>query len=211
MSDAKIRAAEKAFNYLKPKLNSNSILGIGTGSTVNCFIELLRPCPALVKGAVSSSNASTNLLRDIGIDVFNLNDVDEIEFYIDGADEIADDLSLIKGGGGAHTKEKIIASASKNFLCIADQSKIVSKLGSFPIPVEVLSQARSFVARKLMALGGTPKLRHDFITDHGNEILDLSGMTVDDPIFLETKINSIPGVVDNGIFGLRKADQIFIG
>ena len=174
MSDAKIRAAEKALNYLKPKINSKSILGIGTGSTVNCFIELLRPCPTLVKGAVSSSEASTKLLRDIGIDVFNLNDVDEIEFYIDGADEIADDLSLMKGGGGAHTQEKIIATASKNFICIADQSKIVSKLGSFPIPVEVLSQARSFVARKLMALGGIAKLRHDFITDQGNEILDLS-------------------------------------
>ena len=212
MSDAKIRAAEKALNYLKPKINSKSILGIGTGSTVNCFIELLRPCPTLIKGAVSSSEASTKLLRDIGIDdVFNLNDVDEIEFYIDGADEIADDLSLMKGGGGAHTQEKIIATASKNFLCIADQSKIVSKLGSFPIPVEVLSQARSFVARKLMAFGGTPKLRHGFITDQGNEILDLSGIIIDDPISLETKINSIPGVVDNGIFGLRKADQIFIG
>ncbi len=211
MSDAKIRAAEKALNYLKPKINSKSILGIGTGSTVNCFIELLRPCPTLVKGAVSSSEASTKLLKDIGIDVFNLNDVDEIEFYIDGADEIADDLSLMKGGGGAHTQEKIIATASKNFLCIADESKIVSKLGSFPIPVEVLSQARSFVARKLMALGGIAKLRHDFITDQGNEILDLTGMTINDPISLETKINSIPGVVDNGIFGLRKADQIFIG
>ena len=150
-------------------------------------------------------------MKDIGIDVFNLNDIDEIEFYIDGADEIADDLSLMKGGGGAHTQEKIIATASKKFLCIADQSKIVSKLGSFAIPVEVLSQARSFVARKLMAFGGTPKLRHGFITDQGNEILDLGGIIIDDPISLETKINSIPGVVDNGIFGLRKADQIFIG
>ena len=211
MSDAKIRAAEKALNYLKPKINSKSFLGIGTGSTVNCFIELLRPCPTLVKGAVSSSDASSKLLRNIGIDVYNLNDVEEVEFYIDGADEIAGDLSLIKGGGGAHTQEKIIATASKNFLCIADQSKIVSKLGSFAIPVEVLSQARSFVARKLMAFGGTPKLRHGFITDQGNEILDLSGIIIDDPISLETEINSIPGVVDNGIFGLRKADQIFIG
>ena len=211
MSDAKIRAAQKALDYIKPKINSKSILGIGTGSTVNCFIELLKSCPALVKGVVSSSDASTRLLRDIGIDVFNLNDIDEVEFYIDGADEIADDLSLIKGGGGAHTQEKIIATASKNFLCIADQSKIVSKLGSFPVPVEVLSQARSFVARKLATMGGTPKLRHDFITDQGNEILDLSGITIDDPISLETKINSIPGVIDNGIFGLRKADKIFIG
>ena len=211
MSDAKIRAAQKALDYIKPKINSKSILGIGTGSTVNCFIELLKSCPALVKGVVSSSDASTRLLRDIGIDVFNLNDIDEVEFYIDGADEIADDLSLIKGGGGAHTQEKIIATASKNFLCIADQSKIVSKLGSFPIAVEVLSQARSFVARKLTTMGGTPKLRHDFITDQGNEILDLSGITIDDPISLETKINSIPGVIDNGIFGLRRADKIFIG
>ena len=211
MSDAKIRAAQKVLDYIKPKINSKSILGIGTGSTVNCFIELLKSCPALVKGVVSSSDASTRLLRDIGIDVFNLNDIDEVEFYIDGADEIADDLSLIKGGGGAHTQEKIIATASKNFLCIADQSKIVSKLGSFPIPVEVLSQARSFVARKLTTMGGTPKLRHDFITDQGNEILDLSGITIDDPISLETKINSIPGVIDNGIFGLRRADKIFIG
>jgi len=211
MSDAKIRAAQKALDYIKPKINSKSILGIGTGSTVNCFIELLKSCPALVKGVVSSSDASTRLLRDIGIDVFNLNDIDEVEFYIDGADEIADDLSLIKGGGGAHTQEKIIATASKNFLCIADQSKIVSKLGSFPVPVEVLSQARSFVARKLTTMGGTPKLRHDFITDQGNEILDLSGITIDDPISLETKINSIPGVIDNGIFGLRRADKIFIG
>ncbi len=211
MSDAKIRAAQKALDYIKPKINSKSILGIGTGSTVNCFIELLKSYPALVKGVVSSSDASTRLLRDIGIDVFNLNDINEVEFYIDGADEIADDLSLIKGGGGAHTQEKIIATASKNFLCIADQSKIVSKLGSFPVPVEVLSQARSLVARKLTTMGGTPKLRHNFITDQGNEILDLTGMTIDDPISLESKINSIPGVIDNGIFGLRKADKIFIG
>ena len=211
MSDAKIRAAEKAFNYLKPRINSKSILGIGTGSTVNYFIELLRPSPALIKGAVSSSGESTKLLKNIGIDVFSLNDVNEIEFYVDGADEIADDLSLMKGGGGAHTQEKIIASASKNFLCIADQSKMVSSLGSFPIPIEVLSEARSFVARKLIALGGIPKLRQNFTTDQGNEIIDLSGMEVDDPISLEKNINSIPGVVENGIFGLRKADQIFIG
>ncbi len=210
MSDAKIRAATKVLNYLKPKINSKSILGIGTGSTVNCFIELLRPSPTLFKGAVSSSHATTKLLMDIGIDVFNLNDVNEIEFYIDGADEIADDLSLIKGGGGAHTQEKIIAAASKKFLCIADETKLVSELGSFSIPVEVLPQARSFVARKLMTLGGIPKLRHAFVTDQGNEILDLSGIRVNDPITLEMKINSIPGVVDNGIFGLRKADQIFI-
>ena len=160
---------------------------------------------------VSSSDASTRLLKEIGVDIFSLNDVDEIDFYIDGADEISNDLSLIKGGGGAHTNEKIIASASKNFLCIADESKMVDELGRFPIPVEVLSQARSFVARKLMALGGTPRLRHGFLTDQGNEILDLSGIRVDDPISLEMEINSIPGVVDNGIFGLRKADQIFIG
>ena len=211
MSDAKIRAAEKAFNYLKPRINSKSILGIGTGSTVNYFIELLRPSPTLIKGAVSSSGESTKLLKNIGIDVFSLNDVNEIEFYVDGADEIADDLSLMKGGGGAHTQEKIIASASKNFLCIADQSKMVSSLGSFPIPIEVLSEAKSFVARKLIALGGIPKLRHNFTTDQGNEIIDLSGMEVDDPISLEKNINSIPGVVENGIFGLRKADQIFIG
>ena len=123
MIDAKIRAAEKALNYLKPKINSKSILGIGTGSTVNCFIELLRSCPTLVKGAVSSSDASTKLLRDIGIDVFNLNDIDEIEFYIDGADEIADDLSLMKGGGGAHTQEKIIATASNNFYALRINQK----------------------------------------------------------------------------------------
>ena len=211
MSHAKIRAAEKALNYLKPKIQSKSILGIGTGSTVNCFIELLRSYPTLVKGVVSSSDASTRLLKEIGVDIFSLNDVDEIDFYIDGADEISNDLSLIKGGGGAHTNEKIIASASKNFLCIADESKMVDELGRFPIPVEVLSQARSFVARKLMALGGTPRLRHGFLTDQGNEILDLRGIRVDDPISLEMEINSIPGVVDNGIFGLRKADQIFIG
>ena len=210
MSDAKIRAAEKALNYLKPKINSKSFLGIGTGSTVNCFIELLRPCPTLVKGAVSSSDASSKLLRNIGIDVYNLNDVDEIEFYIDGADEIADDLSLIKGGGGAHTNEKIIATASKNFLCIADQSKIVSKLGSFPIPVEVLSQARSFVARKLMALGGIAKLRHDFITDQGNHIIDVEEIDISEPEALEVLLNNIPGVVDNGIFAFNKPEVVLV-
>ena len=212
MSDAKIRAAQKALDYIKPKINSKSILGIGTGSTVNCFIELLKSCPALVKGVVSSSDASTRLLRDIGIDVFNLNDIDEVEFYIDGADEIADDLSLHKRWRWCtYARENYCKQPLRTFYVLQIKSKIVSKLGCFPIPVEVLSQARSFVARKLTTMGGTPKLRHDFITDQGNEILDLSGITIDDPISLETKINSIPGVIDNGIFGLRKADKIFIG
>ena len=189
----------------------DDLLGVGTGSTVDCFIELLKPIKNKISGAVASSISTQQKLEANGIRVYDLNDVSDIPLYVDGADEVNSRLQLIKGGGGAHTKEKIIASASKNFLCIADESKMVDELGRFPIPVEVLSQARSFVARKLMALGGTPRLRHGFLTDQGNEILDLSGIRVDDPISLEMEINSIPGVVDNGIFGLRKADQIFIG
>ena len=207
--EKKIIAAKKAFEYVEEGMK----LGLGTGSTADEFTKILSDNvkDGFQITCVPTSENTKKLAESLEIPLGTLEDYNILDLTIDGADEIADDLSLMKGGGGAHTQEKIIATASKNFLCIADQSKIVSKLGSFPIPVEVLSQARSFVARKLMALGGIAKLRHDFITDQGNEILDLTGMTIDDPISLETKINSIPGVVDNGIFGLRKADQIFIG
>jgi len=211
MSSSKINVAKQAIDYIKDKLHPEMILGIGTGSTVNFFIEELGAYKNLFAGAVSSSEASSNLLNEKGIEVFNLNDVMDIAYYIDGADEVSPDYELIKGGGGAHTREKIVASASNEFVCIVDETKLVSQLGAFPLPVEVLPESRSLVARKIVSMGGTPIYRAGFITDQGNEILDLSGITIDDPISLETKINSIPGVIDNGIFGLRKADKIFIG
>jgi len=211
MSKSKLNAAMQAIDWIKPKIDSDSIVGVGTGSTVNYFIDELGKIKNLFKGAVSSSEASTILLKENGIEVFELNDVNEILVYVDGADEVDALNNLIKGGGGAHTREKIVASASNEFICIVDESKMVESLGAFPLPVEVVVRSRSFVARELVKLGGTPELRHGFKTDHGNQILDVSNLTIENPSELEKQINLIPGVLDNGVFAHCKPNKIIIG
>ena len=200
MSKSKLNAAMQAIDWIKPKIDSDSIVGVGTGSTVNYFIDELGKIKNLFKGAVSSSEASTILLKENGIEVFELNDVNEILVYVDGADEVDALNNLIKGGGGAHTREKIVASAASEFVCIVDRSKLVKTLGNFPLPVEVIIKSRSYVARELVKLGGMPELRKDFLTDQGNQILDVQDLDIEDPIFIEQRINFIPGVLDNGVF-----------
>jgi ribose 5-phosphate isomerase A len=204
--DLKKQAAEAAIPYIK----DCSILGVGTGSTVNHFIDLLEPIKHQFKGAVSSSEASTKKLTALGIPVFDLNAVGTLDVYVDGADEINSQLELIKGGGGALTREKIIAAASKSFICIADQSKLVPYLGKFPLPIEVIPMARSYVARTIIELGGRPVWREDFITDNGNIILDIHGIDIMEPIMLEQTINNITGVVTCGLFAERCADVVLL-
>ena len=211
MSSSKINVAKQAIDYIKDKLHPEMILGIGTGSTVNFFIEELGAYKNLFAGAVSSSEASSNLLNEKGIEVFNLNDVMDIAYYIDGADEVSPNYELIKGGGGAHTREKIVASASNEFVCIVDESKLVSTLGNFPLPLEVMIKSRSFVAREIVKIGGVPELRKDFITDQGNQILDVSDLKIIDPLDLEQRINLIPGVLDNGLFANCKPQKVIVG
>ena len=211
MSNAKLNASIEACEYVRANIDANSIVGVGTGSTVNYFIEELSKIKNIFKGAVSSSEASSEILLRHGIDVFELNDVNEVQIYIDGADEVDEQNNLIKGGGGAHTREKIVASASKEFVCIVDQSKLVKNLGAFPLPVEVLERSRSFVAREIVKLGGIPELRLGFISDNGNQILDVSNLKIQEPAALEQKINLIPGVLDNGIFARCKPTKIIIG
>ena len=210
MSGSKINVAKQAIDYIKDKLHPEMILGIGTGSTVNFFIEELKDLRNNFAGAVSSSEASSRLLSENGIEVFNLNDISEIAFYIDGADEVAPNRELIKGGGGAHTREKIVASAAKEFICIVDDSKIVTKLGAFPLPVEVIPESRSLVARRIVSMGGVPEYRAGFTTDQGNQILDVRGIDISDPRELESLLNTIPGVVDNGIFAFNKPSVVLI-
>jgi len=210
MSAAKITVAKKAINHIEKKLDRNMVLGIGTGSTVNFFIEELANFKSLFKGAVSSSEASTKLLQDIGIEVFNLNDVNEVSYYIDGADEVTPERFLIKGGGGAHTREKIVAAASNEFICIVDKSKLVKKLGTFPLPVEVIPESRSMVARKITAIGGRPVYRNNFLTDQNNHILDVHNMDISDPARLEEILNNIPGVIENGIFANNKPEVVLV-
>ena len=211
MSNSKLNASIEAIEYIKSKIDINSIIGVGTGSTVNYFIEKLAKIKHTFKGAVSSSDASTKLLEQFGIVVFELNDVNEILVYVDGADEVDVDYHLIKGGGGAHTREKIVASASNEFVCIVDKSKLVNVLGNFPLPVEVLIKSRSYVAREIVKIGGTPELRKDFLTDQGNQILDIKGLKIENPSKLEQKINLIPGVLDNGIFANCKPQKVIVG
>ena len=211
MSNAKLNASLEAIEYIKPKINMDSIIGVGTGSTVNFFIEELAKIKQLFKGAVSSSEASSQLLEAHDIEVFELNDVNEILVYIDGADEVDPSNNLIKGGGGAHTREKIVASASNGFVCIVDESKLVKALGNFPLPIEVMIKSRSYVAREVVKLGGTPILRADFITDQGNQILDIADIKIDKPEILEQRLNLIPGVLDNGIFANCRPSKLIIG
>ena len=210
MSAAKISVAKKAVKYIESKISRETVLGIGTGSTVNFFIEELGNLKHHFKGAVSSSNASSELLNNKGIEVFSLNDVNEVEFYIDGADEVTPENFLIKGGGGAHTREKIVAAASNEFICIIDKTKLVSKLGAFPLPLEVIPESRSMVARKIIAMGGRPVYRNNFLTDQKNHILDIHEIDISDPVKLEEILNNIPGVVDNGIFANNKPEMVLI-
>ncbi len=205
--EMKKEAAIAAMEYI----GSGSIVGVGTGSTVNYFIDQLATIKNKIEGAVSSSEASTERLKAHGIQVIDLNAAGELSIYVDGTDEANHFLQLIKGGGGALTREKIIAAASKKFICIADSSKLVDLLGEFPLPVEVLPMARSYVARELVKLGGTPMWRENFITDNGNLILDVHHLQIMEPIKLERQINDIAGVVTVGLFAARAADVLLLG
>ncbi len=205
--ELKKQVAKAALEYTK----GVSILGVGTGSTVNFFIDMLADQKADIEGAVSSSEATTQRLKDIGIPVLDLNSVGDIEVYIDGADEVDPRKKLIKGGGGALTREKIIAAASKKFVCIADETKCVEVLGKFPLPLEVIPMARSYVAREMVKMGGQPVWREDYYTDNGNEILDVHNLEILDPMEMERTINDITGVVTVGIFAHRDADVVLVG
>jgi ribose 5-phosphate isomerase A len=200
----KKQVAKAAIEYVE-----SGIIGVGTGSTANYFIDYLAEVKHKIDGAVASSEATAERLRKHGIEVFDLNSVDGMDIYVDGADEITEHMHMLKGGGGALTREKIVAANAKKFICICDESKFVPTLGKFPLPVEVLPMARSYVARQLSALGGQPKLR-DFTTDNGNIILDIHGMNIVDPIDTEARINQIVGVVTNGLFAKRAADILLL-
>lgn len=203
--------AQAAVDFILPHLDSKSVVGVGTGSTANCFIDALARHKADFDGAVASSEASAARLRQHGIPVYELNVVSELEFYVDGADEANERLELIKGGGAALTREKIVAAVARQFVCIADQSKLVPLLGTFPLPVEVIPMARSHVARELVRLGGDPVYREGVITDNGNVILDVYNLRIDSPAELEARINNIVGVVTNGLFAARPADLLLLG
>ena len=203
----KKQCAEAALAFVEDDM----MVGVGTGSTVNHFIAALAPWKHRIAGAVSSSEASSRRLREIGIAVRELNDTDGCEIYVDGADEVTEHLAMVKGGGGALTREKIVAQASRRFVCIADASKLVPVLGKFPLPIEVIPMARSLVARQVVKLGGRPVLREGFVTDNGNVILDIHGLTITDPAGLESELNQFPGVVTNGLFARRPADVLLLG
>ena len=206
----KRQSAAKALDIILPKLYEDSIIGIGTGSTVDLFIEMLAEKNPVFKAAVSSSERSSKLLEQKGIEVSLLNDVGGPDIYVDGADEYDDKKQLLKGGGGALTREKIIAYSAREFICIVDESKKVNRLGSFPLAIEVLEYARSFVAREIVKLGGKPTYRTGFITDQGNQILDVLNLDYAVPYELEIRLNRIPGVVENGIFAQKTATKIVV-
>lgn len=205
--DSKRAAAEAAYRHVR----QGEYLGVGTGSTVNHFIDVLAERKPDLPGCVSSSKATTDRLRKAGFDVVDLNSTGSLLVYVDGADEVNRHLQLIKGGGGALTREKIIASASRKFVCMVDESKRVDLLGHFPLPVEVIEMARSTVARALVGLGGTPELRSGFVSDNGHPILDVHGLKIVNPIGMEDKINALPGVVTVGLFARRPADVLIVG
>lgn len=206
----KTAVANAALQYVLKKMRPDDIIGIGTGSTANLFIDALAAYKDDFKGAVSSSKASTERLQSHGIEVFELNDVGRFSMYIDGADEANSNLELIKGGGAALTREKIVAACADEFICIADESKMVQSLGKFPLPVEVIPMARSYVARELLKLGGNPVYREGVVTDNGNVIIDVHDFTIATPRLIEEKINHIVGVVCNGLFALRPADVLLL-
>lgn len=202
--ELKQQVAKAAVEYVK-----DGIIGVGTGSTANFFIDELARVKHKIDGTVASSEATAKRLRAHGIEVFDLNSVDGVEIYVDGADEITENMHMLKGGGGALTREKIVAACAKRFICICDESKLVPVLGKFPLPVEVLPMARSHVARELVKLGGQPVLR-GFTTDNGNVILDVHGLTIMNPVEMEAKINQIVGVVTNGLFAARSANVLLL-
>ena len=205
--EMKKAAALAALDYVK----SDSIVGVGTGSTVNYFIDGLAEMKQNIIGAVSSSEASTARLKQHGIEVFDLNNVADLDIYVDGADEINSDNAMIKGGGAALTREKIVAAVAKQFICIVDETKLVRHLGEFPLPVEVIPMARSYVAREIVKLGGSPVYREGVVTDNGNVILDVFDMKIAQPRKLEEQLNNIVGVVTNGLFAHRAADHVVVG
>ncbi|MDR6180059.1 MULTISPECIES: ribose-5-phosphate isomerase RpiA [unclassified Pseudomonas] len=203
--------AQAAVDLILPQLSRDSVIGVGTGSTANFFIDLLAKHKLEFDGAVASSQATADRLKSHGITVYDLNGVNNLEFYVDGADEADGHLNLIKGGGAALTREKIVAAVARTFICIADASKRVEVLGEFPLPVEVIPMARSHVARELVKLGGDPEYRDGVVTDNGNVILDVHNLHIVDPLGLEARINNIVGVVANGLFAARPADVLLLG
>jgi ribose 5-phosphate isomerase A len=205
--EMKLAVAKAAIVYVP----EDSIVGVGTGSTANFFIDELGKIKNKIRGAVASSEASAKRLKGHGIEVLSLNDVIELPVYVDGADEITRHMHMVKGGGGALTREKIVAAASSKFICLCDASKLVDVLGKFPLPVEVIPMARSYVAREIVKLGGHPKLREGFTTDNGNIILDVHGLQILNPVELETSLNHLAGVVTNGLFARRGADVLLLG
>lgn len=205
--DKKKAAAEAALDYIK----AGDVVGVGTGSTVNYFIDALATIKHRIDGAVSSSEASTERLKSHGITVFSLNDTNSLAVYVDGADEVTKHLAMVKGGGGALTREKIVAAVANQFVCIADDTKLVDVMGAFPLPIEVIPMARSYVARKIVQLGGQPVYREGFVTDNGNQILDVHNLSIIDPKKLETELNQIVGVVTNGLFAHRGANVLLMG
>lgn len=209
--ELKQAVAKAAVDHIVPHLDSDSVVGVGTGSTANLFIDYLAEHRNEFDGAVASSEATAERLKGHGIPVYDLNSVSELEFYVDGADETNEHLELIKGGGGALTREKIVAAVARNFICIADGSKKVDILGRFPLPVEVIPMARSYVGREIVKLGGDPVYREGFTTDNGNIILDIHNLDISRPIEIEERLNNIVGVVTNGLFALRPADLLLLG
>jgi ribose 5-phosphate isomerase A len=205
--ELKRAVAQAAIQYVP----NDCIVGVGTGSTANFFIDELANIRHRIQAAVASSEASANRLRGHGIEVMSLNDAGTLPVYVDGADEITRHMHMTKGGGGALTREKIVAAASRKFVCVCDATKLVDVLGRFPLPIEVIPMARSYVAREIVLLGGQPKLREGFTTDNGNLILDVHGLSILNPVELETKLNNIAGVVTNGLFARRPADVLLLG
>ena len=204
--ELKRMAAQAAMKYVEDDM----VVGVGSGSTVNLFIEELARFKHRIEGAIASSNTTADRLKAAGIRVLDLNSFDRIALYVDGADEVTEHLTMIKGGGGALTREKIVAAVAERFVCIVDSSKLVGVLGRFPLPIEVIPQARSYVARQMVKLGGQPQLRDRFTSDNGNPILDIRGLSMLDPPKLEAEINNVTGVVTNGIFARRPADMALI-
>jgi len=205
--ELKAAVGRAAIAHLVP----DTVVGVGSGTTADRFIDELGRVKERFRGAVASSERSAARLRGHGVRVLDLNDVDELPVYVDGADEVAGSLAMIKGGGGALTREKIVAAVARTLVCIADESKLVSELGRFPLPVEVIPMARAYVAREIVKLGGEPRLRAGFTTDNGNVILDVAGLAIPDPVVLETALNNIVGVVSNGLFARRGADVLLLG
>ena len=209
--ELKQAVANAARDYVADHAAAGAIIGVGTGSTANFFIDSLAALKRRIGGAIASSEATKRRLEGHGIRVLDLNEVDGLQIYVDGADEIDGDLCMVKGGGGALTREKIVAAVAETFVCICDASKRVDVMGRFPLPVEVIPMARAYVARELSALGGTPNLREGFVTDNGNLILDVHGLSITQPKALESRINAVVGVVTNGLFAHRGADVLLLG